>query len=250
MFLHRMSHKTPWLNAFDWFLLAFSAGIVNAGGFLATGRFVTHVTGFATLFGVDLERMQWDAAVGIISVPLFFLLGAFLAGWFIDRQIEHNRTPHFDFVMGGSAVCLFLAVFVGESDVISSFGQNLHLKNVYVLLALLCLSSGLQNAALTSSSGSSVRTSHLTGLTTDLGLGIARAFSRRIRDEKIASEIRTNFIRLGTIISFVAGSGVGAFVFSRMGFRGFVLPALISMYAAFHGRKAKFAVRQMQSIDP
>jgi uncharacterized membrane protein YoaK (UPF0700 family) len=85
--------------ALHWFLLSFSGGCINAGGFLATGRFVSHVTGFATLFGVDIVNGQVEAAMGILSVPVFFLLGAFVAGLMIDRPIYLGRKPHFVLVI-------------------------------------------------------------------------------------------------------------------------------------------------------
>ena len=239
MFHHQLKQELTWSTAFGWFLMAFGAGCVNAGGFLATGRFVTHVTGFATLFGSDLATGRWEAAVGILSVPLFFLIGAFIAGVLIDRQVHLKRVPHFDWVMLISFACLILASLAGEMESLSNFGSELRLKQVYLLLALLCLASGLQNAALTSSSGSSVRVTHLTGLTTDLGLGLARVLTEKHGQTRLAAELRANRLRVGTIISFILGSGAGATLFRYYGYHGFLLPAAISLYAAWHGHSEK-----------
>ena len=52
MFHHRIHDKVGYKTYLDWFLLAFLGGHVNAGGYLACHRFVSHVTGFATLAGV------------------------------------------------------------------------------------------------------------------------------------------------------------------------------------------------------
>lgn len=239
MFSHRFDQNANNIVVFHWFLLSFSGGAINAGGFLATGRFVSHVTGFATLFGVDLMNSQVQVAFGLLSVPLFFLLGAFLAGLLIDRPLYQNRKPHFDWVMGLSAACLFFAAVGGELLHFGTFGDSIGLKENYVLLVLLCLASGLQNAAITSSSGRSVRTTHLTGLTTDLGLGLARFFALDLKEARLQAELRANYLRMGSIIAFVLGSAVGAAVFMKFGYKGFVLPGLISVYAAWHGKKAK-----------
>src|SRR4051812_35147259 len=99
MFSHRLDETPSNVVVLHWFLLSFNAGCINAGGFMATGRFVSHVTGFATLFGVDLVNQQLEGAMGILSVPIFFLLGAFLAGLLIDRPILRKKKPHFDYVM-------------------------------------------------------------------------------------------------------------------------------------------------------
>jgi uncharacterized membrane protein YoaK (UPF0700 family) len=233
-----MKHQTTSLF-WHWFLLSFNGGCINAGGFLATGRFVSHVTGFATLFGVDLTSHQVEAAFGILSVPLFFLAGAFIAGFLIDRPIHYGEKPHFDWVMGLSSLCLFLSAGMGLIFHFKLFGEGFGLKESYLLLVLLCLASGLQNAAITSSSGSTVRTTHLTGLTTDLGLGLARAFTFDLKRDSIKKETRANYLRAGSIISFVVGSAFGAWLFLRVGYRGFVLSGLIAAYAAWHGRNAK-----------
>ena len=50
---------------------------MNADGFLASGRFVSHVTGFATLFGVAAANRKFYIAVGVLTVPIFFCHGDF-----------------------------------------------------------------------------------------------------------------------------------------------------------------------------
>lgn len=246
MFNHRFD-ETPELKVvLHWFMLSFNGGCINAGGFLATGRFVSHLTGFATLFGVDVANEQIEAAIGILSVPAFFLLGSFLAGLLIDRPIHRGGKPHFDWVMSLSALCLMLASLGGGSVgggggwvQFGRFGEEIGLRQSYLLLVLLCMASGLQNAAITSSSGRSVRTTHLTGLTTDLGLGLARALTFDLKQERFQKERRANYLRIGSILSFVVGSAVGAWIFLRFNYHGFALPCVIALYAAWHGRRAK-----------
>ena len=241
MFRHRFDQKLEIHVILHWFMLSFNGGSINAGGFLATGRFVTHVTGFATLFGVDLASSQLQAALGILSVPFFFLLGAFLAGIFIERPIFKGKRPRFDWVMGISAFCLFIAASMGwwfHGPFFSGVGVLAELKESYVLLALLCLSSGLQNAAITSSSGRTFRTTHLTGQTTDLGLGLARLFTFGLNKQVFYEEARLNYLRIGAIASFVAGSVFGGWMFLRLGYTGFIVPGLLSVYAAWQGKKS------------
>ncbi len=69
MFNHRMDQLPSNWVLFHWFLLSFNAGCINAGGFLATGRFVSHVTGFATFFGVDLANRE-HGSVGECRVQM------------------------------------------------------------------------------------------------------------------------------------------------------------------------------------
>lgn len=238
MFNHRFDETPNNIVVFHWFMLSFNGGCINAGGFMATGKFVSHVTGFATLFGVDLTTSDVHTALGILSVPIFFLFGAFLAGLLIDRPVYNKKRPHFDWVMLLSAFCLFGAA-IGRAPSFGTFGEAIKIEDSYFLLALLCLSSGLQNAAITSSSGRSIRTTHLTGLTTDLGIGLARILTFGLKSDKYSKESRVNKLRIGSITAFVFGSAVGAWIFMKFEYGGFILPGVISVYAAWHGRKAK-----------
>jgi uncharacterized membrane protein YoaK (UPF0700 family) len=244
MFKHHFDETPDNIVVLHWFMLSFSGGCINAGGFLATGKFVSHVTGFATLFGVGLMKGQAGVAAGILAVPLFFLLGAFIAGLLIDWPIHRGMKPHFDWVMGLCATCLILTAGEGE---IFHFGmfESIRVEESFFLMMLLCLASGLQNGAITSSSGKSVRTTHLTGLTTDLGLGLARTLTLGTRSERLQKEARANYLRIGSILSFVLGSAVGAWFFVNLGYRGFLIPAVIAIYAAWHGRLVKIAPHQL-----
>jgi uncharacterized membrane protein YoaK (UPF0700 family) len=245
MFKHHFDETPDNKVILHWFMLSFNGGCINAGGFLATGKFVSHVTGFATLFGVGIMKGDTAVAASILAVPLFFLLGAFIAGLLIDRPLHYGRKPHFDWVMGLSATCLLLASVSGEVLHFGAFTEVMGAKESFLLMVLLCLASGLQNGAITSSSGKSVRTTHLTGLTTDLGLGLARVFTFDLKNIKLKKEVRANYLRMGSIVSFVIGSAVGAWFFINLGYRGFLISALIAGYAAWHGRFAKITPHKL-----
>ncbi len=250
MFRYRVDQMPDRSVVAHWLLLGFNAGCINAGGFLATGRFVTHVTGFATLFGTDLLHGHIAASFSILSVPVFFLLGATIAGLLTDRPLHYRRPPHYDYVMALCAACLGLAALAGEFETFGRFGQSFRLEETYFLLALLCLASGLQNGAITSSSGSSVRTTHLTGLTTDLGLGIARLLTFDKADRRFDEEALASSLRLGTVLAFIAGSAAGSGLFLSLHYRGFLLPAAIALYAAWHGRKLKHVEHREEPVLP
>lgn len=237
MFKTPAQESTPHWHIFNWFLLCFNGGCINAGGFFATGSFVSHITGFATLFGVEAIHQRYDIALGLLSVPLFFLFGAFLAGLFIDLPAHQNKKPNFDFVMGLCALLLFIASC--DFTHLKKFGETLRLKQDYFLLAQLCLACGLQNGAITSSSRGLIRTTHLTGLTTDLGLGIARLLAFNLKKEPYRKELWTNRLRFGSIVSYILGSAIGGIGFTFFEFRGFLLPCAISLYATYQGYKTK-----------
>jgi uncharacterized membrane protein YoaK (UPF0700 family) len=213
-----------------WTILALQAGIINVGGFLACHRFVTHVTGFATQFGADLSETRWLDAAGMLAVPLFFLAGAMLSGFFIDRELLHSREPKYSLLALTLSLILFMVTFWGSSGSFGQFGDPHNIQANFLLMALLAFASGVQNAAVTSVSGTVIRTTHLTGVTTDLGIGLVKVFDC-IHNKRVSAtkELESLWIRLSLIGGFVLGSALGAYLFLHYGYWGFAVPTGISI---------------------
>jgi uncharacterized membrane protein YoaK (UPF0700 family) len=210
-----------------WSVMAFHAGAINAGGFLACHRFVTHTTGFATQLGYDIAAMKWQDALGMLTVPLFFMAGAMISGYYVDRRVQLNLKPHFHSLFLISTFFMGTIILLGNIGTFGAFNQEFDIASSYLLIALLCLASGMQNAMTTSGSVSSVRTTHLTGHTTDLGISLVKSLT--IKDpERLKIERNKNQVRLLVIGAFILGSVVSTFLFLKFNYWGFSLPALIS----------------------
>lgn len=217
------------LNYWIWCSLAFQAGAINAGGFLACQKFVSHITGFATMFGAELATGAWTTALGLLSVPIFFILGGVISALFIDRRISAHRRPQYTQVIFLVGLLLTLVAVLGSTNNFSNFGSFIDFNEDYEFLALLCLACGMQNAAVTSASGAVIRTTHLTGISTDLSIGLVRIFSGHLSTDAQRLELRKAHIRLSLIASFITGSVIGALFFLRFEYLGFLLPALLSL---------------------
>lgn len=215
-------------NVSVWMAMAFQAGTLNIGGFMACHQFVSHVTGYATLFGHEASRGDFVHATGLLLVPGFFLIGAIIAAQLIDLKIRREEKPRYYLVFGVMLGLLLVVAIGGFNGLFGTFGEPLAQPRDYALLAFLCLICGLQNATITSVSRAVVRTTHLTGLTTDLGIGIVRVLRKRAGDPRVDEESRANAMRAGLIVSFAFGSFSGAFVFSKAGYRGFLLPLAVT----------------------
>jgi len=233
MFHHTLKEKVSLRVYFDWLTLSFLAGNINAGGYLSCHRFVSHITGFATSSGVAFKQESLLTALGELSIPLFFLIGVMISGYLTEKKRAHRiEGAKYAPVMKLVALLLGLVAIGGSFDFFGNFGDPMLIKHDYFLLAALCMACGLQNAAITSASGYTIRTTHLTGLTTDLGLGIVRAEMGKATDLEKLNERRMNIYRIGTIASFVAGSFVAAFVFSYFEYKGFFFPTFLALYCA------------------
>lgn len=212
-----------------WFLLAFQAGAINTGGLMAFHRFVSHMTGFASHFAAELAMGHTTAAVGMLSVPIFFLLGSVVSGLLIDRPLCLGRPPLVTWAAAIMTFLLFTAAFGGSAGWFGKFGAPEFASAELTLIALLAMTAGIQNAAISSASGAVVRTTHLTGITTDLGVGLVRSWSSAYNQQVQRRESLANQVRVGLILSFLLGSGVSAYLYLRVGYSGFWLPALCSV---------------------
>jgi uncharacterized membrane protein YoaK (UPF0700 family) len=216
-------------NVAIWMAMALQAGVFNVGGFLACQRFVSHVTGFATYFGVEVAQPEGRHAAGMLAVPLFFIFGAMLSGVLVDLRIKQHKLPRY-YVAFGIIFGLSLIVLVGGVlGYWGKFGHILESRRDYTLLILLCLICGIQNGTITTVSRSVVRTTHLTGITTDLGIGLVRFLNRnKIPADTIPNEGKANLMRIGIVSFFILGSVIGAFLFKRFEYGGFALPVVTS----------------------
>ncbi|RYZ67326.1 MAG: DUF1275 domain-containing protein [Proteobacteria bacterium] len=222
-----ISAYTP-SNIAVWMTMAFQAGVINIGAFIACRSFVSHVTGFATLFGQEIAERDYTKAVGLLAVPILFLIGAMISGLLVDIRLKLNKNPRYYVVFGVIFLLLLFVVIGGFNGLFGKFGVPYQASRDFTLMALLCLVCGIQNGSITSVSKAVVRTTHMTGIVTDLGIGIVRVFHRQKIPGGVAEDVRANWMRVGLILFFTFGSIVGGFVFIRTGFRGFLLPTAIS----------------------
>lgn len=229
MFVDLINQPTYSLKKFAlWDSLAFQAGFVNVGGLLACHRFVTHTTGFASQFGVEMAYQHYRVAIGIVSVPLFFLFGSCISAFYTDRRKILELKPNYTVLFFIMVFSYFLVTFLGINNFFGPFGTDLAIGEDYFLMGLLSFSSGIQNAMITSISSAVVRTTHLTGLTTDLGIGLVRIFSYKFQNPLREQELKANSMRLGIILSFIVGSWFGGYSFLEHNYYGFLVPLCIS----------------------
>jgi len=217
--------RTPLGNKRLGMLLAFVAGAVNAGGFLAVKRYTSHMTGIVSGVADDLALGQlWLAGAGLVAV-LTFVAGsactAVLANWGRRRG------------MSG----LYALPLLVEAAALLAFGllgANLHLAFDVVIPAtvlLLCFIMGLQNALITKISSAQIRTTHLTGVLTDLGLELGRLFYWNRTHMSAELHVRADRQKLAIhamlVGTFFVGGVSGALAFKHLGFSATIPLALV-----------------------
>jgi len=215
-----------------WASLAFQAGLINVGAFLACHRFVTHTTGFATHFAADLAMFKFHEATSMLLVPLFFLLGCMMSAHYVDREIHFQRRPKYHVVFFLMSFFLSMVLIFGLSGLFGDFNSKLSIESEFLLIALLGICSGLQNASISTASHCQIRTTHLTGVTTDLGIGLYKNLF--LNNKKEASKNSTRLIIIG---AFILGSAIGAFLFVHYQYFAFSIPLLLTLTLYFIARK-------------
>jgi uncharacterized membrane protein YoaK (UPF0700 family) len=213
-------------NIAVWMIMAFQAGIINIGGFMACHRFVSHVTGFATFVGMDLSELKYSHALGMLFVPGFFLMGSIISGILVDIRLKQQLVPRYYLAFGIMTLLMMVVLLGGKAGLFGVFGEPFHQTRDFILLAFLCLVCGIQNGTITSVSKSVIRTTHLTGITTDLGIGLVRMFYKNKTAHSYGEEGRANLMRAGIIFFFFLGSVFGGIVFRRHGYSGFLPPTI------------------------
>jgi uncharacterized membrane protein YoaK (UPF0700 family) len=169
----------------------------------------------------------------LASIPSFFFIGVMISAYLCARPVQFGKKPHYLFSMGLVFICLCLASVLGSAGFFGEFGGAEH-RTEYLLVALLCLASGIQNGAGSIGTSNAVRSTHMTGTTTDLAIGIVKLAALKKNTDVYQSETRSIALRAGTIIAFVLGAGVGAEIFIRIHYLGFLVPAVLVLYVMIY----------------
>jgi uncharacterized membrane protein YoaK (UPF0700 family) len=209
-------------DTWPWYLLAFQAGAINSAGYLACHRFVSHVTGFGTRIGTELGTNNTVLALEMSFKFFFFLFGALLVG-FIFYKMKQTKEEKFLYSISILILFLITVTLFGEIGLFGTFGEPLLLQRDIALLCALCFICGIQNGATSIISSGLMRTTHLTGLTTDLGTGLAKAIT-----EKDKSELRLVKVRAYLILNFTLGALLSALYSAKLEFKTFLIPTITS----------------------
>ena len=209
MFRHQGKSRTLIHNLRIATILSFVAGIVNVTGFLAFKQLTTNVTGHFALFISDVANFEvWKGTIYFLYIFSFFV-GSFLSSLLIEIFKENKKFNVF--VLPTLLECLILFSIA----ILSYLGK---LNHSDLIICLLLFAMGLQNSLVTKISNAIVRTTHLTGLFTDLGIELSQLFFSETHPnrEKIKSTIK---LRIYIICFFFLGGIVGGYFYSRLDFR-------------------------------
>lgn len=226
MFRHQGKSRTLKHNLRIATILSFVAGIVNVTGYLSFKQLTTNVTGHFALFIYDVAGFQfWKGTIYFLYI-FSFLLGSFLSSFLIEKYRENKKLNVF--FLPTIIECLILILIGLLSNIIEIKYPNL-------IVCLLLFAMGIQNSFVTKISNAIVRTTHLTGLFTDLGIDISQLFFPKLhpKKEKLKENIK---LRIYIILFFFAGGLNGGLFYSRFNLKlnTLIFGALILLISLFY----------------
>lgn len=197
--------------------LSFVAGLVNVCSFLSLQRFTTNVTGHFALFVEEILKNNFKMAVMFFCFVISFFLGSFVSNMLVEIINRINDTFKYTIPVALESILIFIA---GSAYLLYDPTNT----DYIAMLLLFCM--GLQNSLVTKVSNSVVRTSHLTGLFTDLGIEVSQLFflKNQFKRTKIKLSIQ---LRLTIITFFFFGGLLGGAAYSYIGLRTFWIASVI-----------------------
>ncbi|WP_326981594.1 YoaK family protein [Chryseobacterium sp. MYb264] len=182
-------------------LTAFTAGTINIASLLIFLSFTSNVTGHYAILAAEISKGNWGQ-VAVVGLWIFlFFFGGFVSNFIVINF--NKRSKYFAHAMPLilEIICL---LFVG---IYGQFYYQKTLEETEYLVALMLFATGLQNGLTASISNFSVKTTHLTGTTTDLGILVSMFTQKKFRKNgelvaraKLLSSIMFAYV-LGAVFS-------------------------------------------------
>lgn len=217
MFKHSGKARTTKHNIRIATLLSFVAGMVNVAGFLAVHKLTTNVTGHFAFFIEEINAFEFAKGTIYFLYIFFFFIGAFIANVIVESLGKRNVRYSYTVPILIESLILFTVAYFG----------SIWMNSAPNLLAFLLLfAMGLQNSLVTVISNSIVRTTHLTGLFTDLGIELSQLFFFRkpLQRKQLVASIRLHVSIIG---SFFTGGIVSGILYVQIGIQVLAISAII-----------------------
>jgi uncharacterized membrane protein YoaK (UPF0700 family) len=213
------------------YVLAFVAGATNAGGFLAVRQYTSHMTGIVSSMADNIALGDRGLVLTGLGAVLSFLIGAATCSILVNLARRKQMQSEYALPLLMEA---FLLLCFGLMGARLSWIEGLF---VPVTVMLLCFIMGLQNAVITKISRAEIRTTHITGIVTDIGIELGRLVYWNAPGAALRLPVRADRARLrvlsSLLASFFIGGVLGAFGFKHLGYLSTVpLAAMLVVLAS------------------
>lgn len=213
------NERTENIDLFLAGLLALVAGALNAVGFLIAGSFTANMTGNISAFADGIAGGAIMHALPFAGLVVAFICGAGVIAFAIQAG-ERKKLR-----------LVYAYAIIAEAIILLVLGVVLLLGNAQQIFLVIVLSfvMGLQNAVTTMISKARVRTTHVSGMATDIGIELAALMNADTVKSELFPKLKLHGL---TLTCFAVGGIMGAIVFGLVGNWLFVITAVILLLVA------------------
>lgn len=197
-------------------ILAFIAGAINAGGYFIVQHYTSHMTGIISAAADNIAVKEYFSAFLMLAYVVCFILGATCTtvAILLARKYHLNSQYALPIFLEALVIIAFSLLWVFADIKISYF------------ICILCFLMGLQNALITKASSAIIRTTHISGMATDLGIEIGRYIFLKNKSD-ITSNIINAKRHAFIICAFFVGGVIGAVGVKLVGVYAFFIFSVI-----------------------
>jgi uncharacterized membrane protein YoaK (UPF0700 family) len=224
-------------------LTSFSAGMVNVISVILFFAFTSNVTGHYAILAQEISKGNWYQAAVVFVWISIYMGGAFTSSSFVIRAKKKRYLSHVIPIIIEVCCLLTVAVYM-------QFVYDETLSETEFLVGILLYAMGIQNGLTASISNFSVKTTHLTGLTTDLGILLAMLTKKVNRDD--AEIIQKTKLLLAIMLSYMFGGILCGILYSFYGLSVFymvcVVLSVVMIYDYYKLKVKNFILRKQPFI--
>jgi uncharacterized membrane protein YoaK (UPF0700 family) len=199
-------------------LTAFSGGMVNVASLLIFFSFSSNVTGHYAILASEIVKGNLYQTGVVFAWIFLFFFGSFLSNLIVIHLSKLNTYLAHSIPLILEIICLMT---------VGIYGQFFYLETLLeteIMLGIMLFAMGLQNGLTASISNFAVKTTHLTGTTTDLGILFSMFTKKEYRENE---ELRGKAKLLSSIaISYLFGAIVSGLLYFNTGFQVFYIVSI------------------------
>ncbi|MBL4677044.1 MAG: DUF1275 domain-containing protein, partial [Mucilaginibacter sp.] len=184
---------------------AFVAGIVDVCGLLAFLAFTSNITGHVANLAKNIVSQNYESIIVFGIWLMMFLAGAFVSNFIVKslQHISYYRAHSVPIIL--EILILLFVAFYGNHFYDETMRER------QIVIGAMLFAMGLQNSLVSNISGGLIKTTHLTGLFTDLGSELADWMHPRTAPSQ---EVRNKiYVRLTILTFFIFGGFIGGYFF-------------------------------------
>jgi len=200
-------------------LSAFSAGMVNIGSLLLFLSFSSNITGHYAILAAEIVKGNYYQIAIVFSWIFLFFFGSFISNFIVIHLNSYNSYLAHSIPLLLEIICLMTVGIYGE------YFYSETLVETEILLVILLFAMGLQNGLTASISNFSVKTTHLTGTTTDLGILFSMFTKKEYRNNK--AMVGKAKLLVAIMVSYLFGAILAGFTCVYLSFKMFYLVSLV-----------------------